>query len=349
MSHLTLLIVYTLIAILFSFVCSILEAVLLSMTPGFVKSLKKKGSKSGIKLEKIRKDIEKPLSAILSLNTIANTIGAAGVGAQAAIVFGNKYVGVISGILTLLILIFAEIIPKTIGARFWKKLAPIAAYLLPVMIFFLYPLVLLALFITKFISNGKKLEEISREEFKAITEIGAKEGLFEKHEVLVLESLLKFKNTKVSEIMTPRTVVFALNEEQTVEQCFKDFDKIIFSRIPIYGENIDDINGFVLKDEILLSYSKGEKRKKIKSLKREIETVFEFDLLPNVLEKMIKNRDHIALVVDEYGQVAGIVTLEDALEEILGLEIMDEVDKVEDMRKLAMKKHNNKRNELNNN
>lgn len=343
MSPLNLLILYTIVALVFSFICSILEAVLLSMTPAYVKSLRKKGDKSGKLLQKLRSEIEKPLSAILSLNTIANTIGAAGVGAQAIIVFGSTSVGVVSGVLTLLILIFSEIIPKTIGARYWKKIAPVAAYILPVMIICLYPLVILAITITRFISKGNRITEISREEFKAITEIGAKEGLFEKHEIQILNSLLKFKSAKAREIMTPRTVVFALDEKMNVSTCFESIKNVTFSRIPVYDENIDDITGFVLKDEVLLNYSNNKKDILIKDFKREIEIVLEFTLLPVVLEKMIKKRDHIALVVDEYGQVAGIVTLEDAVEEILGLEIMDEQDKVEDMREFAIKKHNSKR------
>jgi len=335
-----LLVLYVFIALTFSFVCSILEAVLLSLTPGYIKTLQNKDKNSGNILEKLRIEVEKPLSAILSLNTIANTIGAAGVGAQAAVVFGSNSVGIVSGILTLLILIFSEIIPKTIGARYWKKLAPFVAYILPVMIIGLYPLVMMALVITRLISKGNSGDDFSREEFSAFTEVGANAGLFEKHEIRMLNSLLKFKTTKVNEIMTPRTVVFALDEKITVKKCFENIDDVIFSRIPLYDENIDDITGYVLKNDILLAYANNKKNSLLLEFKREIITVLEFTLLPVVLEKLIKKRDHIALVLDEFGQVEGIVTLEDAVEEILGLEIMDEVDRVEDMREFAIKKHN---------
>jgi len=348
LSPANLLVLYVFIALSFSFVCSVLEAVLLSLTAGYVQNLQKQGKKSGELLEKLRKEIEKPLSAILSLNTIANTIGAAGVGAQAAVVFGSGYVGLVSGVLTLLILVFSEIIPKTIGAKYWKKIAPVAAYILPVMIVLLYPLVFLALQITRLISKGEEECDFSREEFSAITEIGAKAGLFEKHEIQILNGLLKFKTTKVRDILTPRTVVFALDEKLTVEQCFKDIDNVIFSRIPVFDENIDDITGYVLKDDILLKYSKGDKDLKLKDFKRDIISVLEFTYLPSLLELLIKKRDHIALVVDEYGQVEGIVTLEDAVEEILGLEIMDEMDKIEDMREFALKKHSLKQDKLTN-
>jgi CBS domain containing-hemolysin-like protein len=348
LSPVNLLVFYVFIALSFSFVCSVLEAVLLSLTSGYVQNLQKQGKKSGELLEKLRREVEKPLSAILSLNTIANTIGAAGVGAQASVVFGSGYVGLVSGILTLLILIFSEIIPKTIGAKYWKKIAPIAAYILPVMIVLLYPLVFMALQITRLISKDDNECDFSREEFSAITEVGAKAGLFEKHEIQILNGLLKFKTTKVKDILTPRTVVFALDEKLTVEQCFQDIDSVIFSRIPVFDENIDDITGYVLKDDILLNYSQNKKTLQLKDFKRDIVTVLEFTFLPSLLEQLIKKRDHIALVVDEYGQVEGIVTLEDAVEEILGLEIMDEMDKIEDMREFALEKHFLKQNKLTN-
>jgi len=236
----TLLIVYLVIALLVSFLCSILEAVLLSITPSYVTSLKEHGKEQlSLKLDILKKDIDKPLAAILSFNTIAHTVGAAGVGAQAAKVFGNDYLGIVSAILTLLILVFSEIIPKTIGATYWRSLDAFTANVLKVLIILMYPLVLLSQGITKIISGNRKKTTISRAEVSAMAEIGHKEGIFKETESKMLKNMIRLRNITAEDIMTPRTVMVTAQENQTVSDLYKDEGFKKFSRIPIYTRNRD--------------------------------------------------------------------------------------------------------------
>ncbi len=326
---------FTILALSVSFVCSILEAVLLSITPAFVRAARDAGTKVGIRLHRLKRDVDKPLAAILSLNTIANTIGAAGVGAQAAIVFGNTYVGVISAILTLLILVFSEIIPKTLGALHWRRLAPVAAWILPVMIRILFPLVWLAMFITRRLSRNQKRVGVSREELAALTAIASTSDDFHARELKIFQSMLSASRLKAEDVMTPRTVVFALQQDQSVDASLLEHPNIPFSRIPVYSDQVDDIDGFVLKDDMLSWSATRKGTQPLSGLKREILTVPDFLPLLALFEQLVDNRSHIALVSDEHGGVEGVVTLEDVVETMLGLEIMDEADQVEDMRELA--------------
>lgn len=327
-----LLIIYFVLTICVSFFCSILEAVLLSVTPAYIEALSEKKHPAGLQLQKLKQNMEKPLAAILTLNTIANTVGAAGVGAQAANLFGSHYLGLVSGILTLCILFFSEIIPKTIGALYWRWLAVPLSAMLPALIMLLYPLVWLSVHITRLLSSGTRVHPVSRDEVLALAEIGARTGGMTLKESYILKNIMRFPSIKASDIMTPRTVVFAVSENLTIKSFLEAHADTPFSRIPVFKENMDDITGFVLKYDILL---KGDQSTKLKSLKRDIKTVPDSLDLAALFELFLKSRKHIVLVADEHGGVDGIVTMEDVVETLLGLEIVDEKDTVEDMRALA--------------
>lgn len=330
-----LLIFYALLALGVSFLCSIAEAVLLSVTPSFVAFLEQENKTAGRLMARLKRNIDRPLAAILSLNTIAHTAGAAGVGAEAARVFGSKSVGIVSAVLTLLILVLSEIIPKTIGSVYWRKLAPLTACGVHVLTVALFPLVILSEQITRLIAPEGKAKSFSREEFGALATLGAEEGHLAKKEYRILGNLLRFRSYKVHEVMTPRTVVFALKETTTVGEVFRKYTNIPFSRIPLYGETLDDAGGFVLKNDIMLQKAEGRTDTPLHELKRPLKAIPETASLFNAFEFLLDNREHIALVVDEYGGLEGIVSLEDLVETLFGLEIVDEADVTVDMRELA--------------
>jgi len=333
-----LLIIYVLIALVFSFLCSIAEAVILSVTPAYIALQEKEGKPSGSLLKKLKADINKPLAAILTLNTIAHTMGAAGAGAQAAIVFGNAYLGVISAILTFLILVFSEIIPKTLGAHYWRQLAPATAFGLRILIRVLYPFVVLAEKLTGGMTEATTLSGFSRSEFAAMADVSAEEGVLAERESEILKNLLQLRQIQVQDVMTPRTVLFSLPETTTVGGFFQVHDQTQFSRIPIYAEDPDQVNGFVLRDDMLLAQAREELNNTLVDYRREILVLPESVSLTNAFNQVMVDKAHIALVVDEYGDLQGILTLEDILETLLGLEIVDEADKTVDMRELARKK-----------
>ena len=335
-----LLIFFLLLALSVSFLCSILEAVLLSITPSYIESIGQKKGKQGERLRELKESIDKPLSAILTLNTIAHTIGAAGVGAQASALMGENLwsLVVVPSVMTLLILILSEIIPKSLGANYWRQLAPFTTATLNFLVKILYPFVVLSKFITDAIAKGKKGNTISRDEISAMADIGQKEGIFEEGESRVLKNLLRFKQVKVEEIMTPRTVVVAAQQDKFVKEIYKDETYLRFTRIPIYVENIDQVVGFVHKHDILLKVAQDEHEVTLKSLNRNIMRVSEKMPVHNLYEQFVDKREHIALALDEYGGVSGVVTMEDALETLLGIEIMDEFDHTRDMQALAKQK-----------
>lgn len=330
-----LLILYLILAIGVSFLCSILEAVLLSITPSYVAMLERDGQKAGTLLRSLKKDIDQPLAAILSLNTIAHTIGAAGVGAQAQIVFGNAYVTITSIILTLLILVFSEIIPKTLGATYWKKLSGFAARATKILIIITYPFVLLSKGITKLMSSEENQPSISREEIGAMAELGHEEGIFEEEESNIFRNLIRFNSLRVEDIMTPRIVVVKFSEDKTIKEVLDGEDELRVSRVPVFGDTDEDITGYVLKNDMYLDLSKGNGDKKLKELKREILIVPVMSSIKNLFEKLLESQDHIAIAVDEYGGFSGVVTMEDVVETLLGMEIVDEIDAIDDMQKLA--------------
>jgi len=325
-----LLISYVLIALVFSFLCSIAEAVLLSVTAPYVAVLEKQGKPYGALLRQLKSDINKPLAAILTLNTIAHTIGAAGAGAQVTIVFGNTYLGIASAILTLLILFLSEIIPKTLGAHHWRALAPATAYGLKFLVILLYPFVKLTEKMMKGLSEGATLNGFSRQEFSAMAELSAQEGQLTEREAEVLKNLLLLRETRVKDAMTPRTVVFSLPESTTVADFFRDHEQIRFSRIPVYSDEPDHVEGFVLRSDLLLAQANGRFNESLESFKREIPILPKSLTLARAFNDVLRVRAHIMLVVDEFGSPVGILTLEDIIETLLGLEIVDEGDETVD-------------------
>jgi CBS domain containing-hemolysin-like protein len=330
-----LLILYVLLALVVSFLCSIMEAVLLSVTPSYLEMKVRENSRTARLLYDLRSDIDRPLAAILSLNTIAHTVGAAGAGAQAANVFGDAAIGIFSGILTLLILVVSEIIPKTLGAVYWRQLAdPVTRVLAPT-IWITWPLVKLSLGITRLLSRSGRSDSISREEITAMAELGKEQGLLDASESRIIRNLFRFSSLRVKDIMTPRIVVFALSESLSVRDVVDEYDDFRFSRIPVFTESRDDVTGYVLKDEILLRAAQDRGDITLSELRREILVVPDALPLHELFERMLDRLEHIALAVDEYGGVAGIVSMEDVVETLLGLEIVDEADSTEDMQLLA--------------
>ncbi len=334
----TLLILYVSLALGFSFLCSVMEAVLLSVTPSFVAKTEKDRPRLGARLKAFKANIDRPLAAILSLNTIAHTVGAAGAGYQAGVVFGDQYLTLISFVLTLLILVLSEIIPKTLGALYWRQLTPIVVRLLVTTTFFMYPFVIMAQGLTKLLARGGKQAAISREELTALADLGAREGVVHAEESRILRNLFRLDRVQVRDIMTPRTVVFALPASQTVNDTLEAYPEIRFSRLPIYGEDLDDVHGFVLRHDILLRAAEGRGEMKLEELKRPIEAVSGDMSLRGLFDRLMDRRAHVALVLDEYGGTSGIVSLEDLVETLLGLEIVDEADHVPDMQELARQK-----------
>jgi CBS domain containing-hemolysin-like protein len=259
------------------------------------------------------------------------------VGAQAQMVFGSGYVGITSAILTLLILFISEIIPKTLGATYWKTLAPVAARIIRVLIWILYPFVVISMGITRLLSGDEDRPTFSREEFSAMADRGAQEGIIEKEESDILKNLVRFSSLRVKDIMTPRVVVVMFNEEEVVSDVFDKHDELRFSRLPVYGEKEDDITGYVLKNDLLINLAQDKDSVKLQELKRDILILPETISLQSLFEQLLENQEHIAVGVDEYGGFSGIVTMEDVVETLLGMEIVDEIDKNEDMQKLARK------------
>ncbi|MDD7887206.1 CNNM domain-containing protein [Flavivirga sp. 57AJ16] len=339
------LIFWATISIFFSFLCSILEAVLLTVTPTFINVKKQEGKEYAFTLERLKKDVDKPLIAILTLNTIAHTLGAMMVGIQAEKLpykielAGINTVGVVSAIMTLLILVASEIIPKTIGATYWKNLANFTSKALTLLIFPLKwtGILWLLQLTTKLIGGKSHGSVLSREDFHAMADMAHEEGVFQENESTIIKNLLTFKEVLAKDIMTPRTVMLTVDQNTTVEDFFNENINLRFSRIPIYSNDPDNIIGLVLKDEVFKEMALSHGDKKLSDLKRHIIIVNRNLPIPNLFEQLVDSRNHMALVVDEYGSVSGLVTMEDVIETLLGLEIMDESDNVSDLQHLARK------------
>ncbi len=331
----TLLIFYLLLAIGVSFICSVSEAVLLSIRPSYIASLDKESRTAQI-LASLRGQLDRPLAAILTANTIAHTVGAAGVGAQATMVFGNEYLGIISGILTFLILVFSEIIPKTLGAVYWQELAPLFGRVIHWMTVALFPFVWCSERLTRLISrDGEGAFAVSRNEVKAMLEMGREEGVLSSKEHKIATNLMKLRHMSVRNIMTPRPVIFAVSQDMTVQDFFVENVNASFSRIPVFADNSDDITGYILKTDLLIAQARDEFERQLNEFRREFLVISDQAAVSNAYDQLMQKKVHIALVVDEYGTVQGLVTLEDVVETLVGLEITDELDKVEDMQDLA--------------
>tara|TARA_B110000914_G_scaffold91264_1_gene80231 strand:- start:9 stop:1016 length:1008 start_codon:yes stop_codon:yes gene_type:complete len=334
----TLLITYFCLALFLSFLCSLLEAVLLSTPSSYASILKKQNSTHGMRLERFKENINRPLAAILTLNTFAHTLGAAGVGAKTLELYGESSVAIASGILTLLILVFSEIIPKTIGSVYWRELIGNTTLIIQVLIVFTYPLVLLAEFISNF---GKNEATVTREEVIAMAEMGEDEGVLEEQETDLIENTLRLKDVKVNDVMTPRTVVFALNKDMTVGQVLDKHTSLDFTRIPIFDTNLDDVVGIVNRYDIVNRKADDQFSTRMSEISKEVPSVNENDPVDKVLRLFIQKRYHLALVFSDDNFLTGLITLEDAIETLLGEEIVDEHDSVVDMRDLAKSQNNN--------
>jgi CBS domain containing-hemolysin-like protein len=341
-----LLILFFVVSILFSFLCSVWEAVLLSITPTYIRRATLEGKSIGDTLNTYKKDIDKPLSAILTLNTIAHTVGAIGVGAQAGHLFGENYFNlggvmsvsyesIIAGVMTLAILILSEIIPKTIGANNWEGLAPFTVRSLRVLLIILHPLVWLSQLITKTLKKDKERSVLSRADFAAMTREGEQSGALDKSESAIIKNLLAFEKKTVRDIMTPKTVALMANEDTTLRAFYDQNQPLPFSRIPIYKENRDHVTGIILKDELLQHLVDEGDTTQLKEIKRPIDFVQDDMRLPQLFQSLTNEKQHLFIVSDDFGVVVGIVTMEDLFETLLGKEIVDETDSVVDLQKLA--------------
>lgn len=330
-----LLLSYLFIAVFFSFLCSVSEAVLLSITPTYVGGKIKEGRPFAIKLERLKHNVDRPLSAILTLNTFAHTIGAAGVGAQAQIIWGEEYLSLVSVLVTIAILVFSEIIPKVVGATYWRQLAPVTTYTVNALIIILYPFVWISQLITRLLKSKKAEVTVTRADFSAMAEIGSKEGSLHNRELALIKNVMKFGKVKVKDIMTPRNVMIAFQEDILLKDIIEEVHTEGFSRIPVFKENVDDITGFVLKDEIFKCLADDKDEMTLHELRRDALFVREEVPISVLFRQLIDRKEHIAIATEEYGGTAGLVTMEDILETILGMEIMDELDDVQDMQQYA--------------
>ncbi len=332
-------IIVILALLVISFICSVMEAVILSISRPYIQLLVDRKNRSGRLLLKLKEKIEEPISAILTLNTISHTVGAAVSGALALKIFGSEWMALFSAVLTLLILIFSEIIPKTLGAQYWKQLGPLSAYILKGMIFILKPLIVPIHLLSRLFSRDNPAARISKGEVLNYIRIGHFQGVIQSSEFEIVENLFQLQSIRVKEIMTPRTVVFWLNPNQLIEDLLKDNEDLQFSRIPLYNAQENIVEGVVLRRDIMNRVARGKTHIKLKSFAQSPKFVVETISVYRLLNQLISEKAHLAVVINEFGDFTGIVTIEDAIETLLGREIVDEFDQVTDMRELARKKH----------
>jgi CBS domain containing-hemolysin-like protein len=344
----TALFLYFALSIIVSFFCSMWEAVLLSNTPSYVGRMQTEKPGIGHFLTKMKEDIDKPLSAILTLNTFAHTVGALGVGVQAGKLFGTTqisflyinmtYESLIAGGMTLAILILSEIIPKTMGAVWWQQLTPFTVNSLRILVVVLAPFVWMSKGITRMVKTEKGRSVFSRADFAAMADVGLQSGALDREEKSIIQNLLRLENLKVRDIMTPRSVIVTVNENLRMDEIYKEVKPMVFSRIPVYHETPDNITGVILKDNLLENLAQDKHSVKATEIKRNILFVNDNFTVAKLMDSLILNREHLAMVEDDFGSVVGLVTMEDLFETLLGLEIVDESDKVEDLQKLALEK-----------
>jgi CBS domain containing-hemolysin-like protein len=340
------LLIYFFLALAIVFFCSFLESVILSVSYSYAGLLMKTGRKSGRILRTMKKRINHPLAAILTFNTIGEIVGAAAVGAQTYVVFGSRLVAISSAVMTVCILVIGELIPKTLGAAHWKKAAPFAAYAILGLMYIAYPAVIVSEAISRVISR-KQAPPISREEIIVLAENAANEGILLKKEAQIIENLLLLSEIRTVDILTPRSVISALQKDQTVDEAMSLKPPIRFTRIPVYNKGLDDVMGLILHDKLMEAFCSGKGDTLVGDLMGPIYAVPESKTIADLLDEFINRREHLFEVVDEYGGTAGIVTLEDVLETLLGVEIVDEFDSVDDMRAYALEKWRQKRLERN--
>ncbi len=331
----TALVLYVVVTLATSFICSMSEAVILSVHPAYIALLEKKRKRTGALLQTLHENIERPIAAILTLNTIANTVGAMLVGRQVVDIWGDKTLGFASAIFTFIILVLSEIIPKTIGAHYPKQLAPVLGYVIQFMIYITLPFVFLTGFLNRLLENDEAIST-SREEMIAAAEIGADEGAIHQKESKIIKNLLMLDKMKISGIMTPRSVVNAFDMHETVGSVMEKYKPVRFSRIPLYDRDLDNIKGLLHRYKLMEAVALDQYDMPLQNIMTSIHTVSEDMTVGAALDEFIKRREHLFLVVNEYGTMSGIVTLEDAIETLLGVEIVDEYDSVTDMRQYAI-------------
>lgn len=345
----SLLIGFFVLSITISFLCSIWEAVLLSITPSYIKRAEKENPEIFLKLSSFKTDIDKPLSAILTLNTIAHTVGAIGVGAQAGVIFGEKsanllgipisYESIVAALMTLAILYLSEILPKTIGANNWQSLAPFATRSISILIFILKPFILISNLMTKALKKEKGKSIFSIQDFAAMTDMVGESGELGKSDYNLIKNVLKFDELSAYDVMTPRTIVKMAEESLKIIDYYNQIkDKRIFSRIPLYAQSRDYVTGLLLKDELFQAIIEGRGEDTLSTIKRTISVVDQDQSLRSIFEILNENRDHMAMVMDEFGGMQGLITQEDIIETLLGYEILDEKDQISDLQEYARKK-----------
>ena len=323
-------------ALVISFLCSILESTLMSTPLSFITMREEEGYKPAVRFKEFKLEPDRPIAAILSLNTIANTIGSAGVGRQATILFGSEWFGLVSAVVTILILIFAEIIPKTIGTSYWKKLMGFASRTISILIILMYPLVMLVKLVSRLITPKDDDETaVSREEVSAMANIGEEEGVIEENENKIIQNLIKLDNVKAYDAMTPRVVSAIAPENMTVKDFYKDNRYLHHSRIPVYSDSPEFITGYILRSEALELLADDKFGVALSDIRRDIKFFNEETSLGDIWDELLQGKEQISAIIDEYGTFQGILTLEDILETILGLEIIDESDTVSDMQQYA--------------
>ena len=335
-SDVVLLIAYVLLALVVSFMCSIAEAVLLSITPSFIAGLRESQPRRAALLKQLKQDkVDQSLAAILTLNTIAHTVGAIGSGSKATAVFGDAWFGIFSAVMTLLILFLSEIIPKTLGAVYWRSLSAPTARFVSALIKLMYPLIWISELLTRLVSRGKKVHVFSRDEFVAMAGIGEQAGHINESESRIIRNLFRMESLVAQDVMTPRTVIVGLAHDATVGDAQELVARRPFSRLPLFDGDFERVSGFVMRDDVLLAAARGERDARLSAMSREIMRVATDVSLSDLLDGLLDQRRQIAMVVDEFGSTVGLVTLEDVVETLLGTEIVDETDRVEDMQALA--------------
>ena len=333
------LIFFIVLALGISFLCSIWEAAMLSTPVSHIELLVQQGSQAGAIMQGLRQNVEHPISAILTLNTIAHTVGAAGAGAEATAIFGSEFFGIISAVLTLMILVFSEIIPKTLGAVYAKPLTPFTAYSLRALLWLLKPAVFAFEFVTRSMRPSGDAPTVTRSELQVMARISAEEGGIRERENRIVANLLQLADVQVETIMTPRTVMVMFPASQTIAETIESGAALSFSRIPVYGASADDIKGYVLRHEIYKRAAADEQAMQLGEIALDLDVVPETNSVAQVLDDFIARQEHIFLVIDEYGGTAGLITMEDAVETLLGIEILDESDPVVDLRLLARRRY----------
>ena len=334
----TLILLYLIGALGLSFLCSVLEAVLLSTPVSFISMKESQGVKNASLLMKYKTNVDRPVAAILTLNTVAHTIGAAGVGSESVKVFGEAYFGIISAILTLLILVLSEIIPKTIGASYWRTLAIPSAKVIKVLIIITYPLVWLSELLTRWVSPGCPSLTVSREEVAAMVNVGTSEGVIEDAENKTIQNFLKLRNVHARDIMTPYVVVASAHAASTMKEFYDNQSLASFSRIPVYDKRREFITGYVRRANVLEMLTRDKFSMPLSAIVRPILSFMEDAKASDIWQKMLKEKEHISVITDEYGCMRGIVTMEDVIETMLGVEIVDECDATDDLQAMAREK-----------